>query len=428
MSVAVSTARAIIKQAISDEVYDGEMPGDEAGIISKAEELIEMAEQAWASNVRGPEVEKILRLAAADDEDKSEPETSDSDDEDSEPESDDESQPTDGIFSDIAEKLKKVEPYEGYADDRVSDITESLGWYFTEEANLSSAEQIELLQNTYSYEKAHKNRARILKWVTDAAVERGFASEEEIQASAESDSEPEAEQSEGSEGDSGAEERSEDEDAEDGDGGSEQGEAPAAEAPPEEPDAKPDTKPKASRPSSQGSTSEGKPSGSDSSGGSGSPDEFKAIVKKVDVELAKERVDIPKPPTEDAPELPWNWSEVSDADLQDYHMQFASFAYYKSYQRSRNDRIAFHCKEAADTIARELMNAIPKEKDFKVTVAEATIESDARVKRWRRNQKKYEAMANQDRQEADSYHKLVEALSRLESMRHNSYLRSQGRN
>jgi hypothetical protein len=429
MSIAVSTARAIIKQAIADEVHDGDMPEDDATAISKAEELVEMAEQAWASNVRGPEVEKILKLAAADangdapaepePEAEAEPEPEPSGMEEAASEvvkadgEDEISAPA--FFSNLDSSLEKIEPYEAYGEDRVKDVTDALNWYLTDPAaEQTEAQQRELLQNVWAFETSHKNRTRILNFLIEAATQKGFISEEEIQA-AESDSEPEAESSRADEGE---ESEGYDPDAEeaDSDSGIEQGEAPSAEDQGGEPDAGTDSGSEAGESSSQGSADESK-----------SPEDFGAAYRKlaaaVDEELQRERVDIPKPPQDDPPELPWRWAEISDQDLQDFHMQYASLAYYKSYRRSREDRIAFHCKEAADQIARALMVDLPKDKDFKVTVAEATIESDSRVKKWRKLQKRHEQMAHQARQEMESYYKLVEALSRLESMRHNAFER-----
>jgi hypothetical protein len=425
MSISVSTARTIIKQAVADEVTDMEMPDDDATIVKKAEELVEMAEQAWASNVRGPEVEKILKLAAADGE--NEDEKSDAEPEPSEDEKSSGAEPS--FFSDLSDNYKKTEPYEGYADDRVSDITSAIDWYMTsDEAEMSDSDQRELLQNVWAFEKAHKDRARILKFVSDAAISKGFIDEEEIQTEALEDAPEDREPEAGSddEGENGG--SFEGTDADDGDDGAEQGKTSTSEASSEDTDADDDAKSETSRKSGEGSSSKAKSSGQNQSGGFGhGSQEYRKLIDSVETELARERVDVPKPPSEDAPELPWNWAEVSDQDLQDIHMQFASLAYYKSYQRAKNERVAFHCKEAADAMAKTMMIEFPKDKDFKVTVAEATIESDERVKRWRKLQKRHEAMGNQDRQEAESYHKLVEALSRLESMRHNSYLRSQGK-
>jgi hypothetical protein len=430
MSLSVSTARQIIKQAQQDEVTEAAMPEDDASAIAAAEELVEMAEQAWAGNVRGPEVEKILKLAAADGEGDPPESEQESGSGQENNQGEDGEVPAPGLFSDLDEKLNKIEPYQGYGDDRVKDITDAINWYL-DEADLAEAEQRDILQNIWAFESAHKNRSRILNFVIESAKRKGFVGEEEEIPRSGSDADDTESETPADEADQsrpkGTDEQSTGSGASDDGSGEESGESSTPETTPKATVSDDDAEPEASGSDGQGNAdaaeSAQQDQGSGSQSGDGGSDTYKKLIELVDKELLRERLDIPKPPAEEPPELPWRSADIPDSDLQNFYMQYGSMAYYKGYQRSREDRIAMHCKDAADEIARTMMNNMTKGKDFKVTVAEAEIESDVRVKRWRKLQKRHEAFAHQARQEMEGYGKLSEHLSRLESMRHNSFLR-----
>jgi hypothetical protein len=418
-----TTARSIITQARKDETYGGEMPEDDAACIQAAEELVDMAKQAWDQYIRGPEVEVILKLAengnggdpkaeAAPPEQQAEPEADDqTDDEEVAPPQD---------LTGVNEQLMRVEPWEGYNEDRVKDITEGINI-----ALESDDEPADLLAHIWAYESSHKNRVRILKHVK-AAWERVSGQENPAEQGAEDRAkEPEA-RAEVSEptadGESVGEARvgddvqsaervSQEEDAKRVSGGgeveSDAGTEPVGEA------GQPRTEDRRAEHAEQEAPKDRA---------------YATLVSAVDRQLANERLDIPKPPSDSVPELPWKWNDVSDGDLRDLHMQYASLAYYKTYQQSREERIAMHCKEAADEISNKLLINTPKYdekgKEIKVTLLEAQISSDENVKKWRRLQRQHEMYALTAKREAESYQKLVEALSRLETMRHNAWERA----
>lgn len=418
----VKTAREILKRAKKDDIIAYEVPDAESEVLEKAQEVVELAEQAWATHVRGPEVEAILKLAAAD-ANGGAPEDSEegSDDSGSEPEAESIPEGTPSAFADLDDKLAKSEPWEGYNDLPVKEVTDGINWFAENEADTI----LDILQNVWAYESAHKERARILTFTKEAYVRFGgeLGETEEI---------PEAEQAseEGedtgvdSDGDDSGSDESQGEEEIEVDGSSDAG---------SESDADDDSEPKASAKSGEGKSRQAKPDAENKSGGSdggkGGPSAEAKLVGLVEKELAKERLDdIPNPPKDKAPELPWNWADITDTQLHDFHMQYASLAYYKSYQRARDERIALHCKEAADQLRSQLLlNADKydeKGKEIKITVLDAQVATDPNVKRWRKMQGKYERFAIQAKHELESLHKIVEALSRLESMRHQSWERS----
>jgi hypothetical protein len=392
-----ATARQIIKQAKKDETYAGPEPEDDATCIKEAEQLVEMAEQAWAQYIRGPEVEIILTLAygpggwedapkngdapaasAAAEPEQAEPTAAADDDEQAGPQD----------LSDVPENLKTVEPWQDYNQDTVAQITEGVNFYVEEGGD----ELSDLLGHIWAFESTHKNRVKVIKHVK-AAWEQVRAAQAPAEAPA---AEPESAPTPEPEPEPAAAE-------------------PAPEPEPEKP--KPAAKPKAAAKPAEPSPVE---DGDDNVA-------YKALRAGVERELAAERVQIPKPPTVEMADLPWEWREISNEDLHNFHMQYAALAYYKSYVQSREERIAMHCKEAADELRNKLLVESPKydekNKEIKVTVLEAQIESDDNVKAWRKRQRKHEAFALQAKRETESYYKLVEALSRLESMRHQAWER-----
>jgi hypothetical protein len=371
----VRSAREIITQAKKDDTYGGAMPEDDATCIKEAENLVEMAEQAWAQHIRGPEVEAILNIANGGHNmngDAPEPEA--------EAETEDAPQEEEATVKklDFAPNLTKMEPWEGYGDDTVQNITEGVNYYLEEKGD----DLVELLTHVYAFESTHKKRVRILNHVEEALKRNGVEFGEEETHDDESVDEPEQ---------------------------------PEAETPVEpEAEAEVETEP---------DKIEQKPPAQSNA--------YRTLIERVEADLKNERLDIPKAPGEPAPELPWRWADITNQQLQDFHMQFASFAYYKQYVANRDERMAMLCKEAADEIRNKLLVELPKydekNKEIKVTVLEAQIEGSDAVRRWRKLQRKHEQMALQAKREMESYHKLVEALSRLETMRDNAHKRSGGK-
>jgi hypothetical protein len=397
----ITTAREIVKRAKADETFDGPIPEDDATCISEAQDLVEMAEQAWAQHIRGPEVEAILKLAAGADGDGAEPDTAESDVGSEEPEAEEKEKPAGSppsALTDAPEALQKSEPWDGYGEYRVADVTNGLNWYFDNDAE----NILDLLRHVWAYEVAHKERARILEFVVEMWQRAGGEFDaSEVEAEEEAQPEPEPEEAEA------------ESDAEAGEADSSDAEA--------EPESEARAEASERRVDEAESPAKDKPSGQQGA--------YRKLIEIVERELKNERLDgIPKPPQEDAPTLPWKWADVTNGELQDMHMQFAAFAYYKGYVRARDERIAMHCKEAADELYNKLLVSAPKYdekgKEIRVTILEAEISSDDNVKRWRKLQRKHEALATQAKQEQESYGKLVEALSRLETMRHNAWERA----
>jgi hypothetical protein len=421
----ISVARAVITQARKDNTYAGPMPEDDATCLKEAENLVEMAEQAWTQQIRGPEVEAILNLAnqAPQNGDQNggvENESGDQDDSEAE---------SDAPKIEFSDALTKLEPWDGYGDMTVADVTEGVNWYIEEKPE----DLADLLTHVYAFEQSHKNRSRILKHITQALDQLGvkIGKVEDAGTGEADDSDSTESEADGQ----GAPEADAEGDQSSGDQGSGDDEPTKAEGKSDKgkSDAKSETPPQGAEGGSgeheAEPLAENQGGGSDDGGSGGSGSAYRKLIDRVTEDLRNERLDgIPKPPSEEAPELPWNWADISDSTLHDYHMQYASLAYYASYMSVRNERVAMLCREAADEVRNALLVELPKydekNKEIKVTVLEAKIESDDRVRRWRKLQRKHEQMALQAKREMESYHKLVEALSRLETMRHNSWERA----
>lgn len=154
------TAREIIKQALADETWETPAPEDDDQAITDAEALVKMAEDAWEQNIRGPEVEAILRIAAADED------------------ADAEAAPAAKAKPKAAPKASKPaapakpkpgrpkaaepdtpaleEPWENYDTDAVKEIVEGVQiWGEDLDENLP------YIVALYAYEQANKNRKKI---------------------------------------------------------------------------------------------------------------------------------------------------------------------------------------------------------------------------------------------------------------------------
>ena len=107
---------------------------------------------------------------------------------------------------------------------------------------------------------------------------------------------------------------------------------------------------------------------------------------------------------------------------------YSLLAYYKSFVLTREERIALECKRAADELVNELMKTADKYdekgKEKRVTVLESEIEADPHVANWRRLQRKHEAYCASARRERNSLYKIVEQLSRFETMRQQEWQRT----
>jgi len=176
------TAREIIKQALADETWEAPAPEDDDQALVDAQSIVKMAEDAWEQNIRGPEVEAILKIAASD-ENGDKPTASKAKPKPKaaaakkpgrpSPKAKPEPEPE-------ADSRASEEPWEDYDKDKVPDIVEGVE-VWTEEENHDR------IMHVYIYELANKNRKNII-----AACEAGLP-EELLPVAEEVTPEPEAE-------------------------------------------------------------------------------------------------------------------------------------------------------------------------------------------------------------------------------------------
>lgn len=357
-------ARAIINQAKAEEIYEGPIPEDDEKAVQEAEKLVELAQDAWNQHVRGPEVESILRIANDEfDGNKPEPEA----EVDPEPEEieDEELEEEEEIVEDGGSPI----PWDGYADQNVGEVIDSLNEY----AGVFTGEDLrQFLKVVWEYESAGKGRQTIFNELDKLATKIDTEASE-----VNGENEPEA--------------------------------APEVEVVEEELPA--------TREEPKAVVIDEKT--------------YHAILETVEQELAADRKHVPEPPADEAPELPWDWTKASDTEIQSLYSYYSLLAYYKSFVLTREERVALECKRAADELANELLKVTDKYdakgKDKKITLLEAEVEADPNVANWRRLQKKHEAYCASARRERNSLYKLVESLSRFETMRQQEWQRTGGR-
>lgn len=426
-------ARAILAQGKKDGTHEQPIPEDDAKAIADAEELVGMAQTAWDQHVRGPEVEILLKMAAeaenggpppsGEEPDSPEPESA-QDEEPSEPPSEPEAEPSEPSAP-ADPDLLDVEPWENFAHESVATVISGIDAALNE---YSADDFRDLMGHVWAYEQEHKNRATVLDHLERVARKLNRRAEEASQASQPSQeqapetpethdqTQPESEPTPPPEPASEAETPAEDEDT-----GMVDDLGPVPEAPTDEELAETeaesdnvvDLPPRKPQPSEQEQDQE---------------NDYIELVKLIESQLAEERVHKPEPPTEKVPDLPWDWTKMSDADLQRFHGMFSVIAYYKNYVLAREERIALACKMAADELHNELMIRLPRyderDKEKRVALIEAEVESDENIRKWRRRQRKHETFASAHRHERDSIARIVEALSRHETMRHDEWERS----
>jgi hypothetical protein len=181
MTLTPDLARTIIKQAREDETYEGPIPDDDAKALEAAEGLITMAEEAWAANVKGPEVESILRLAASAENGAS------ADDDDSAERSHD----ADGESPAGADGGELEQPLAAYDDLKASEVIANIEDVVA--ANMDSDDKLTTLGEISEYESANKGRKTILDAVAEAVEEVERVAAEIAQADTEPEPEPEPE-------------------------------------------------------------------------------------------------------------------------------------------------------------------------------------------------------------------------------------------
>jgi hypothetical protein len=421
-------ARKLLTQGKKDGTFDSPIPEDDAKALSEAEELREMAQTAWDQHVRPPEVEKILKMVEEFGNDDSEPVE----------EAPPEELPQEEVplpKEDGQEDLSQIEPWGGYDNEKVSDIISGIN---AATKDYTEEDLTDLMANVWAYEAAHKNRSTILNHLDEVA--KRLQAGEEVYRQIDGDvKEPTVErEQEIAEGKPDQEEEPVEPPKE---------EPPVEEKPKFDPvkeEVEGQEKPKPARkkkPVEIGPLPEEptikKPreieiagSRSGDSQQSGDPD-YDRLMEQVEDELKRDRLHTPQEPGEPVPDLPWDWTKMSDKELQTFYGIYSASAYFKGYQLSREERLALHCKQAADELHNTLLVALEKYdehgKEKKVALVEAEVETDENVRKWRRRQRKHETFAANHKNERDSLGKIVEALSRHESMRHQEWERSGGK-
>ena len=394
------TARSIITQAQQTEAYEDPVPEDDAKAISEAQRIVDLAQAAWKIGNHGAPVEAVLRMAdpgwhpngdvpdtptpkeEAPSEQKEEPVETEI------PVSDDDLDPEDPA------NWSKIEPWGGYDADKLADIYKGI------EAAVetwSVDECVDLLESIQAYEKAHKDRIRVLNKVVECLDEIRRRSPEEFDDGSPEekvevyDPKPEVE--------SEAEEVRVPEDTSDViyEPSDVEAPIPAPETPPQE-----------------------------------DRDEiYRDLIADVERQIKREHLHVPLPlPEGEIPELPFDLTTLSDRQLQFLYGAFVAYQYRAGYLLLLEEAKGRRCKEAADSMHRDFLviwnKYDEKDKEKRVAVIEAEIESDANLQVWRRRQRLHETFAQSYRNERDSYNKIIESLSRLETMRMNEFERSGG--
>lgn len=395
-------ARHIIKQAREHETYEGPVPEDDAKAVTDAAAIVQMAEEAWAANVKGPEVESILRLAAEGFDGTGDPSANGH----GEPEPDQPAEASDNTDSRIDE-LSQEEPWEDYSKQPVKEIVEDLNV-----AADTDPEWEDLALHVWAYESTHKNRVRIMTALQKLAERVEGADDGEVATSA-PEAAGDAEGAAASEAHAGAE------------GGVEGSEEDRPADPSPEPEAPAEVEPEPEQVPAPGPVVPvAAPSGE-------SDDEAKQIRDQVLQAFKHERLHVPPLIEAEEVELPFDLTSISDGELQRLHGAFSAYAYRIAFLYMFEDRMAHIYKSMADDFVQQLIVHADKidpqtSKPKTMGLLEAEASSDANVKLWRKAQRKHETFAFSYKQQRDSYLKNAETLSRQESMRQQEWERSGG--
>jgi hypothetical protein len=421
-------ARAIIKQAQADGVYKGSEPEDGQYAIAEAARLEEMARIAWANNQRGGEVERILRLAAewteqlppqqppnrGADEEFAPVATDDNDI--GGPGSDDS-----GLEADIygnSDGFLEDEPWPGYDKAKIGEIKERILRRGHSNAPVITIEAD--LAYLSLYEKAHKGRVRVEEYVQQARKVLYEKTEEQ------------QEESQGAQAPEGREDSptTSPEEAPGGTGGSEGSEEDRRQDSPQQ-DGESYAEAQSDREADEQSEEDAVRGIIAAQEAREDEDraEYEELIADVEDEIRRQRLHTPgELPEGEAPELPFDLTTLSDRELQALYSAFNAYAYRVTYLLMVEDAKMRRCRDAADEIYKYLLSTWPKydeqNKEKRVATIEAEIEQDPNVRKWRRRQRLHDVYANAYRQERDSYIKVVDTLSRLETMRNNEFERS----
>lgn len=483
-------ARAIIAQALEDQATEGPMPEDDAKAIAKAQDLVEMAREAFERNVKGREVENIINLADSDigengdgpkastaekeqthmeepfegysalkvadikeaieglleteemeDEDKiallaetfeyesvtttrasvlsaidaaheqltGKPYAAPKDEEDSEPEEDEtpvEPEPEDepeGDESGFPAELVENEPWEGYGDMSVKEITDGLD-LIVEDDDYTDDERRDVLMHVYAYESSSKRASkRIINKVEQLGKEKGYIEDDDADeeaAAPEADARgagDEAEGPSGGEGDADGDDRAADAPSEqraeaaeeDAEGGDDEAVAPA--------------EARRERPADEDL--------------SDFDQNYKDLMESVKERIDSERLHVPEKIKGTAPELPQDLTTLDNIALQKLHSAFTAYAYRIGYLRMLEEGYAKTAKMAADELTETLLSDWKPEKNETVTSIKAKIDQDENVKRLRRAQHKHEVFSSSYKMQQENYNGLLDRISRFWTMR-----------
>ena len=409
-------ARAILVQGRKDGTHERPIPEEDGKLIADAEELVAMAQTAWDQHVRGPEVEVLLKMAAEGVNGDGPAEVEVEAEAPPTPEPTPEPEPIPAPGSPEADLLD-VEPWEGFSEESVSTVISGINSASKEYA---PDEFRDLMAHVWAFEQEHKCRSTVLDHLQNlanklvAAQQTQEVLEEVPEAPVETPPEPQEETPEET-----PETPPEPEEPAPVEATAEpEAEQPAAHPMPVTPKLAPEDRVnlpiRKKQPPTEHETEK--------------DNDYVDLIRLIDTQLAQERVHTPSAPTETVPDVPWDWTKMSDGDLQRFHGVFSAIAYYKGYVLAREERIGLACKMAADELHNELMVLLPKQdehgKEKRVALIEAEVEDDENMRKWRRRQRKHETFAAAHRYERDSISRLVEALSRHATLRHDEWERS----
>lgn len=365
-----TTAREILTFSKSHEGYEAPIPEDDGVLVAEAEQLVQQAAIAWnRNNARGPEVSGVLRLA-----DQSFDGTGEFNGRPVEAPQTPQEVPVPETPTEAPQAPETAPQVPQTPDEEFLTRQEPWMEYDSDGVEViinaldvakADADAGMVLHHVWAYESANKARARVLDHLNTIAAEmNGGPPPETVEDRAEEPHVP-------------------------------------VPAPPPPADSPPPEK------------------GID----------YSDLIAEVEAQISRERLHAPEPPTDPAPQLPYDLTSVSDGDLRALHSTFSAYAYYADTRVLRHEAIAMHARQQADDIVRELLltvaNYDDKNHERRMTFITAEVESSPHVVALRGIQRRHEIFAEAARRERDGYHKLVESLSRQESMRHNEWLRAQ---
>ena len=154
--------------------------------------------------------------------------------------------------------------------------------------------------------------------------------------------------------------------------------------------------------------------------GDTAPDDLVGEVREL---VNRERLHVPAALEGDPVELPFDLTTVSDKELQRLYSAFSSYSYRTGYLLSLEEVKSSKCGEAAETLI-DAYIATHGEGKESLTVLKAQAAQLDDVQSWLRRKKMHSILADSLRRQRDNYDKVVERISRHESMREGEWLRA----